>query len=284
MASFNGKQIGILQSLREIPGLLAFSVVLVLFFIHQQKLVYLSMILLGAGTALTGYFPTPMGLYTTTIVMSLGFHYLATLNQSLSLQWLEKKTAPIILGKINAVRSFVGLFVFVAIYTLIKYLHMDYQHVYLIFGCSTMFIGLHSWVFFAHFGERLALRLEYIGLIVIFTSYAWVHDLHIAYGLYMLDNLLFSMAIALKTYFQKIADPKDIATASAVSFTINHIAAVFLPALLGLLWLHSYASVFLIGTGVGVLSLILSFFIPENPEKGFETILQKIATSNTTRL
>ncbi|WP_331775075.1 MFS transporter [Sulfurospirillum sp. 1612] len=358
VASFNGKQIGILQSLREIPGLLAFSVVLVLLFIHQQKLVYLSMILLGAGTALTGYFPKPIGLYTTTVVMSLGFHYLETLNQSLSLQWLEKKTAPIILGKINAVRSFVGLFVFVAIYTLMKYLHLDYSQVYLIFGSTTMLIGLLSWVFFAHFketviqekklklkkeywlfyvltflagarrqifvvfagfllvqkfgvdidnmvmmlfvnsaltiylapkigkliahfGERLALRLEYIGLIVIFVSYAWVHDLHIAYGLYIFDNLLFSMAIALKTYFQKIADPKDIATASAVSFTINHIAAVFLPALLGLLWLHSYSLVFLIGAGIGVLSLLLSFFIPENPTKGFETVLQKITIDNT---
>ena len=86
VASFDGSQIGILQSLREIPGFLAFTVILVLAFIAQQRLVYLSMLLLGLGTSLTGFFPSAMGLYITTIIMSLGFHYLETLNQSLSLQ------------------------------------------------------------------------------------------------------------------------------------------------------------------------------------------------------
>lgn len=352
VASFSGKQIGILQSLREIPGLMAFSVMLVLIFIHQQKLVYISMILLGLGTAITGFFTTPIGLYITTVIMSFGFHYLETLNQSLSLQWLEKKTAPIILGKINAVRSFVGLSVFVLIYVLMKYLMVDYKYVYLIFGSTTVVIGILSWVYFTHFketviqekkirlkkeywlfyvltffagarrqifvvfagfllvkkfgvtidhmilllfinsiltmylapkigklivhfGERLALRLEYIGLIIVFVSYAYIHNLYVIFVLYALDSLLFSMAIALKTYFQKIANPKDMSSASAVSFTINHIAAVFLPALLGLLWLHSYALVFMIGAGIGVLSLLLSFLIPKDPQIGFETIFIK---------
>ena len=76
VASFNGKEIGILQSLREVPGLLAFTVVFALIFIKQQRLVYVAMMLLGIGTAVTGFFPTPIGLYTTTVIMSLGFHYL----------------------------------------------------------------------------------------------------------------------------------------------------------------------------------------------------------------
>ena len=37
---------------------------------------------------------------------------------------------------------------------------------------------------------------------------------------------IFAMAIAIKTYFQKIADPKDIASSSGVSFTISHIVAI----------------------------------------------------------
>ena len=112
VASFDGSQIGILQSLREIPGFLAFTVVLVIAIIAQQRLAYISMILLGVGTALTGLFPTALGLYITTVVMSIGFHYLETLNQSLSLQWLTKAQAPIILGKITAAKSVTALIQF----------------------------------------------------------------------------------------------------------------------------------------------------------------------------
>ena len=79
VASFNGSQIGLLQSIREIPGFLSFSVIFILVFISQQRLAYISMILLGLGVAFTGFFSNPLGLYTTTIFMSLGFHYLATI-------------------------------------------------------------------------------------------------------------------------------------------------------------------------------------------------------------
>lgn len=129
--------------------------------------------------------------------------------------------------------------------------------------------------FISKFGERLTLRFEYIGLILIFVSYAFVNNIYIAFCLYIIDHLLFSMAIALKTYFQKIADPKDIASASAVSFTINHIAAIFLPFVLGLVWLYSNSLVFIIGALIGGLSLICSFLIPQNPMQGFETTLVK---------
>ena len=121
-ASFDGSQIGILQSLREIPGFLAFTVVIAIIFIAQQRLAYISMMMLGLGVILTGFFPSALGLYITTVIMSVGFHYLETLNQSLSLQWLSKAKAPIILGKITAVRSFTSLVVFVLIYIMMKFL------------------------------------------------------------------------------------------------------------------------------------------------------------------
>ncbi len=96
-----------------------------------------------------------------------------------------------------------------------------------------------------------------------------------AYALFVIDHLLFSMAIALKTYFQKIANPKDLASASAVSFSINHIAAIFLPALLGLIWLYSHSLVFIIGATIAICSFLLSFLIPQNPTRGYETTLKE---------
>ena len=94
-----------------------------------------------------------------------------------------------------------------------------------------------------------------------------------AIALYLLDHLFFAMAIAIKTYFQKIADPADIAATSSISFTINHIAAVVLPALLGLVWVINHSAVFLIGAGIAACSLLLTQLIPDHPGQGQETRL-----------
>ena len=80
------------------------------------------------------------------------------------------------------------------------------------------------------------------------------------------------LALALKTYFQKIGAPGDMAPTAAVAFTINHIAAVFLPVLLGLLWLVSPAAVFLLAAGMASVSFVLATMIPRHPDAGNETV------------
>ena len=89
-AAFTGAEIGMLQSIREIPGFLAFTAVLVLLLVKEQTLAYVALAMMGIGVALTGYFPSVVGLYLTTLLMSTGFHYFETIKQSLSLQWLTK--------------------------------------------------------------------------------------------------------------------------------------------------------------------------------------------------
>ena len=120
------------------------------------------------------------------------------------------------------------------------------------------------------FGERAALTLEYLGLVLIFTGYAFVEVAWMAVVLYVLDHLLFAMAIAIKSYFQKIADPADMASTAGVSFTINHIAAVVIPVSFGIIWLYSPAVVFLAGAVMAALSLLLSRMVPRNPCDGNE--------------
>ena len=70
-------------------------------------------------------------------------------------------------------------------------------------------------------------------------------------------------------------DPADIAPTAAVAFTINHIAAVFLPAALGYLWLISPSAVFTLAACMAMISLGLSLLIPRHPVPGFETILSR---------
>ena len=91
----------------------------------------------------------------------------------------------------------------------------------------------------------------------------------------MIDHLLFALAFALKTYFQKIGDPEDMAPTAAVAFTINHIAAVFLPAALGYLWIVAPDGVYILAALMAFISLILACFIPRHPEKGRETIFSQ---------
>ena len=128
----------------------------------------------------------------------------------------------------------------------------------------------------AKFGERRVLLLEYIGLMIVFLLYGGIYafgwGVLLAAVLYVVDHMLFALAFALKTYFQKIADPEDIAPTAAVAFTINHIAAVFLPAALGYLWIVAPGGVFILAACMAATSFGLALMIPRNPVKGNETI------------
>ena len=126
------------------------------------------------------------------------------------------------------------------------------------------------------YGERNALLVEYLGLMIVFLAYGGIYifgwGVVLAAVLYVLDHIFFSLALAMKTYFQKIAEPEDIAPTAAVAFTINHISAVFLPILLGYIWLDSPAYGFFAAAGFSAVSFGLALLIPSNPEKGRETV------------
>jgi predicted MFS family arabinose efflux permease len=150
---------------------------------------------------------------------------------------------------------------------------------FLINYIANMFLGPIIGGVIGRFGERNALVFEYIGLTIIFLAYGGIYvfgwGVTLAAGLYVLDHMFFGLSIAQKTYFQKIADPADIAPTAAVAFTINHIGAVVLPAILGYLWLTSPASVFGVAAFIALISLFLSMCIPRNPTPDYETIFAK---------
>jgi predicted MFS family arabinose efflux permease len=342
LANFDGIEIGFLQSLREIPGFLSFTVVFVMLFIRQQPLTVLSLLLLGLGTALTGFFPSFWGLMLTTFIMSTGFHYFESLHQSLTLQWIAKDRAPEMLGQIVSARSVAALISFALIYLALDLGGIDLKWIYLIGGLVSVLIAVICWTSFPEFkaeteqrrtivlrsrywlwyalvfmsgarrqifvvfagflmvqkfgfsaaqvslmflanmaatiylapkigrmihrfGERRALIIEYTGLILVFCGYAFASEAWMGVVLYILDHIFFAMAIAIKTYFQKIADHEDIASSSGVSFTISHIVAVVIPAAFGFLWMQSSVYVFMAGAGMAGVSLILAFLVPRHP-------------------
>ena len=143
---------------------------------------------------------------------------------------------------------------------------------YLLNHVINMFLAPKIGKMIGKWGERRALVFEYAGLFIVFVSYAFVENHILAGGLYVIDHLFFALAIAIKTYFQKIADPADISSTAGVSFTINHIAAVFIPAAFGLLWLISPGAVFLAGAAMAFVSLVLALNVPHDPEPGNEVL------------
>lgn len=352
-AAFTGIEIGILQSLREVPGFLAFTTVFVLLILKEQTFAVIALALLGIGVAMTGFFPHAIGLYLTTVLMSIGFHYFEVLKQSLALQWYSKAEAPQAFGKLISVGSITSLVVYAVLWVMLAPLEVDYVWLFLVAGgvcCGLavfMRVGFPTfrteheqtnklvlkkryWLFYAlqffsgarrqifmvfaaflmvekfgysasqvatlflinyafnwlfaerigrligRIGERRALTIEYIGLIIVFTAYAFVENPYMGAALYVVDHMFFALAIAIKTYFQKIASPEDFASTAGVSFTINHIAAVVVPAALGLVWVVSHSAVFLVGTGFAVCSLLLSQNIPERPLEGNEVVWGQI--------
>ncbi len=355
VVNFTGLERGILESVREIPGFLAFTVVYTLLIWRQQTFAILALSVLGLGVALTGLLPTVWGLYFTTIVMSTGFHYLATMEQSLSMQWTSREELPLVLGRMAAVAAAGSLVAYAFVYVAFEFLDSPYWIVYLISGSATLALGLFCWMFFPRFnesgyqtmtivlrrrywlyyalefmsggrrqifigfaaflmvaefgyrpeavvalfaanhviaiwlaprigrlimqwGERPALILEYVGLIGIFVAYAFVDVAWMAAALYILDHLFFALAIAIKSYFRKIAETGDIASTAGVSFTINHIAAVTMPWMLGIIWVadtDGRMTVFLVGAGMAAVSLALSCMIPARPMPGRETMFRQ---------
>lgn len=330
MAGLDGDGIGIIQSIREIPGLLALLAIFVIRIIPEHRLSALSILMLGLGIAITGFFPSFAGLALTTLLMSFGFHYYETTNMSLTLQYFDKQASPWVFGKLRSISAassiIVGLFIFfmaavldfTAMYLIIGGLitaialwgfshkpaavgmesqrkRMIFRKRYWLYYFLTFMAGARRQIFMAfavlllvqkfnysvqtvtllfvvnnsinfflspligraiiRFGERRVLSLEYASLIVVFLAYAAADSKWVAGGLYILDHIFFNFSMAINTFFQKMGDSRDVAPTMAVGFTINHIAAVFLPAIGGYLWIVDYRIPFIAGAVMALVSL-----------------------------
>lgn len=331
VAGLDGNHIGVIQSVREIPGFLALLAVFAIMLIKEHHLSALSILVLGIGVAVTGLFPSYSGLLFTTLIMSFGFHYYETTNQSLTLQYFDKQTSPWVFGKLRSLAAasniaigitiyFIApILTFAQIYLLIggfiiasgcwsfsqnpvdrnivpQHKKMIFRKKYWLYYFLTFMSGARRQIFIAfavfllvkkfqftvqevtilfvinnlvnyflspligksiiRFGERKVLSLEYFSLIFIFLAYATVESKTLVAILYILDHIFFNFAIAIRTYFQKVGDPRDIAPSIAVGFTINHIAAVLLPAIGGLLWIVDYRIPFVCGAILSLVSLV----------------------------
>ncbi len=331
VAHLEGNHIGMIQSVREIPGFLALLAIFIILIIREHRLSGLSIFTMGFGVAITGFFPSYTGLIFTTLIMSFGFHYYETTNQSLTLQYFDQKTSPWVFGKLRsyaaatnigigivifamtAVLSYLQIylalglviaatgiwglsqnptrkdivpqrkkmilrkkywlyyfltfmagarrqiFIAFAVFLLVKKFEYSLQEVTILFvvnNAINFFLAPQIGKAIIRYGERKVLSLEYGTLIAVFIAYAYVDSKWIITLLYIIDHIVFNFSIAIRTYFQKIGDPRDIAPSMAVGFTINHIAAVVIPAVGGIVWMVDYKIPFLAGAVMSLISLM----------------------------
>ncbi|GHV50867.1 MFS transporter [Deltaproteobacteria bacterium] len=331
-----GRQTGIVQALRELPGLLSVGIIFCLVFVSEHKLMSLSVLCLGIGTILTGFFPTFYGLVVTAVIMSFGFHFNESTVQSLTMQYFNKVETPPVMGKLRSVTAAGSLAIGVIVFALsaIIPLHLLFciagsgaviggiwgltqkhdatgmpaqrhkmilRKRYMLYYILTLFSGARRHIFSTFsifllvsrfhftvqemlllfifnnainwflnpvigkainsFGEQKLLIVKYVVLALIFWTYCNTDNRILVGALYIVEQLFTNFYMAIRTFFQKIADPQDIAPSSAVGQTINHISAVILPVVGGALWMIDYRIPFQIGIGVALCALLATLFI-----------------------
>lgn len=353
--AFGWFEAGLTQTVREIPGFLAFTAVLWLLWFREQAIAYVSLVVLGVGVALTGWISSVTGMLIATFVMSVGFHYFETINKSLQLQLLPKAQAPALIGRISSAGAaanftvygslalaglvgwqvsaasydgvFLSLGVLCCLLTLAAFLffgrfqgpvrqrkELVLRQRYWLYYMLTFMAGARRQLFFAfggfllvkkfgfsvfdtaklmlvtsllntllaarlgelvrRYGERRSIMFENAVLIAVFIGYALTPHWQVAAALFVIDGVFFTLILAQSTYFQKIADPADVASTVSVAFTINHIAAVAIPVTFGAIGgMASPAIIFWLGAGIATVSFLLSFLVPRHPEPGNETVL-----------
>ncbi len=342
VGGLSGFDMGVVQSVREIPGFLSLLAVYLLLIVREHRLAALSILVLGCGVCSVGLFPSVYGVALTTLIMSFGFHYYETMNQSLTLQYFDHIQSPIVLARMRSVMGATNVAIGVALFFAIRF--FEYKTLFALLGAVAVGGGLWAffqdpskkdvppqkkkmvlyrkyWLYYAltflagarrqvfvafavfllverfgysveavtmlfvfnnvvnyfvsplvgralnRYGERRMFTLEYGCLIIIFMIYAYTQDPYIAGLLYIVDNIFYNFGIGIRTFYQKIADPADIASGMAVGFTINHIAAVVVPFLGGVAWVANYRVVFYGAAVLSLLSLLLSQLVHTRPGK-----------------
>ncbi len=332
----NGFQIGISQAVREIPGFLSFLVIYVLFIFKEHRLSAWSVVLLGIGVAMTGFFSSFTGLLMATFIMSIGFHFFETTNKSLTVQYFDTTESPVVFARLRGYGALANIVVGSIIWGLTFVL--PYLYTFLILGVFISISGAYMlfidpikkvvphqekklvlkkkyWLYYVlnflsgarrqiftvfaifllverynlglnivagiyvlnyaltyllnpqisnaikQYGERIVLSLESASLVVLFIGYAFIDNVWIVVGLYIVDSIFFNFSIGINTYLQKTADPQDLGSSTAVGFTINHISAVVIPIFGGAMWMINWRLPFLVGTGLTLLSLYFTQMI-----------------------
>ncbi len=240
-----GKSLGSITSASSFASLTSMGIVLIL----GNKIPYRSYYLLA------GLFP----LISSILILKVPYTSRPSIDPP-PLVFKKKYTLYYILNFLDGSRR--QIFATFALFVLTKIYKVQVQYVALLLIVNSivnMIMAPNAGKLIDRFGERHILVLSYLGVLFIFIGYVLARSVTVLSVLYCLDNLLFNFSIALTTYIAKISQPEDLSPNISMGTTVNHIAAVAIPIVGGMLWERfNYQTMFLLGTVIVGISMLAS--------------------------
>jgi hypothetical protein len=114
-------------------------------------------------------------------------------------------------------------------------------------------------------GERWVLMFYSGCMVVFFIGYAFIPNRSVLWGLFVIDNVLFSLGMALTTYVHKIAPPSEHTPTLSMGVAMNHVAAVLVPLAGAFLWKYvGFRAAFLAGSAIAAVGLLVASKLPRH--------------------
>lgn len=343
------EQLGLLEGLREVPGLLTAGIVGLLASLAEPRLALLALLLMGLGFGATGQVASYWPLVACNILWSIGLHVWLTVQPSLTLTLSQAGRHGFGLGLMNRYMALAVMAGLLCVRLLAG--RLGFEGMFFLAGLATAagayFVGRipverggglalrlvfrpRYWRYYGlmlldggrrqvvqtfavlilikefavplptvavlllvnnaltmaaaptvgrwtdRYGERRVLTLYYALVAVVFFLYTRIHVAAVLtglkpewffYGIFALDNLLFTGSVGIQTYIRHTAPREDLSPSLAMGLTWNHIAAVSVPLVAGYIWQHyGYQRIFFCGIGLALASLAMCLSLPRRSE------------------
>lgn len=326
-------QLGIYESLRESPGIIAVFVIALLMFLKEQYLAALATLLMAAGYFFYSRITEWHQLLLIGFIGSLGLHIHLPVSNAIAIFLAKENKQGQMLGRVQRF-NFVGQFISMAIIIILGK-KLSYRMAFVLSAISLLIASIcylslpknlgyiekpkiivkkKYWVYYIltflegcrkqvfitfalfvlvkvykmqirytailmlfnaimviifspfigysidRYGERTVLFISYFLVFFVFIGYAFFHNIWLLIACYTIDNILYLGSISLTSYIGKLVPKNELRPTLSMGVTMNHIAAVAMPIIGGILWEKlGYEVVFMIGAVIVIISLV---FIP----------------------
>jgi predicted MFS family arabinose efflux permease len=132
--------IGLIQAVREIPGLLGFLLGVLALYLSEVRIMAFSIVILGVGMILTGGANGLVLLLAATFIMSTGFHFFDGCSNAVVLMSESKRQTPRTLGIVGSLGSLAAVAASLVVFVLAK--PMGYRWLYVAVGGIAIVGGL----------------------------------------------------------------------------------------------------------------------------------------------
>lgn len=347
--------LGNLEAMREIPGLLAAVMAGLLVALAESRIASIGLAICAIGIGFTGFATSFWPLVLISVFWSIGFHLYSTVEPALVLALTEVSHSGHALGRVRSISNigtigalgigfgmaqflpklpyqvfytiggaailassiFAGLirvphglgkrqpFIFrreyglfyvlqflegcrrqifsiFALFMLIKVYGTERQTILGLYFASAVLVAFTA-PWFGRlvdlYGEKRTLNFYSASVIVIFALYAFIREPFWLYALFVLDSVLFSLSVGIKTYLRRIVRPGELSPCLAMGVTMNHVAAVTLPVLGGFLWVATgnYQVPLFVGVFLAIVAFFATGLVPDRDK--FKQVQEETGTS-----